>query len=507
MNDKPRLIEVAFPLKQASVASVHEKNVRHGHISTLHIWPARRPLAACRAALLATLLPDPGDPEKRKNLLAKIGGRIVTKTVKDVDEQGNTTVENKEVVDGGLLAWGQEDESSLNDLREKILKFYDGKAPRVLDPFSGGGAIPFEAMRLGCDVKAYDLNPVAWFILKCTLDYPKRFEGKKWPLPSFVLDWPDFVQDFLGGKIKKRKGNNRSHFSDPKQLSLVDLPEADLAWHVRAWGRWVLERARADLSPYYPLLNGEPTVAYLWAKTARDKTNSGRIPLLKTFWLSRKRGRRAALLPIPNPDKSGVTFTILTDADLENPGAIIAKHSFLQEWEVTIEKFAAFLQNGTMNRAGLWSPLSGRPGMIALTMDDLRRQGQLGLLGTQMTAVVVEATKPSGKGTFKRYRLPTEAELDAADVSVEDLENLFEGIPFGPLNEPTPTGGGSGASRAFSIQRYGLMKWGDLFLPRQLFSLGVLLKHTRQAYSLLLSSDGEAAEAIGVSGSLLRPSS
>src|SRR4051794_3054869 len=110
MNDKPRLIEVAFPLKQASIASVHEKNVRHGHISTLHIWPARRPLAACRAALLATLLPDPGDTEKRKDLLAKIGGAIVTKPVEETDEQGNTTVEDKEVVNGGLLAWGQEDE-------------------------------------------------------------------------------------------------------------------------------------------------------------------------------------------------------------------------------------------------------------------------------------------------------------------------------------------------------------------------------------------------------------
>ena len=236
----------------------------------------------------------------------------------------------------------------------------------------------------------------------------KRFEGKKWPLPDFVLEWPDFVQDFLGGKIKKRKGNKKSHFSDPKQLSLVDLPEADLAWHVRAWGRWVLERARADLSPYYPLLNGEPTVAYLWAKTARDKTNSGRVPLLKTFWLSKKRGRRAALLPIPKPDKSGVTFKILTDSDLEKPGAIIAEYSFLQEWEVTAEKFTAFLQEWNDESCRpLEFLLSGRPGMIALTMDDLRRQGQQGLLGTQMTAVVVEATKSSGKGTVKRYRLPT----------------------------------------------------------------------------------------------------
>ena len=77
MDDKPRLIEHAFPLRQASIDSVHEKNVRHGHISTLHMWPARRPLAACRAALIATLLPDPGTPEERKILLEKIGGKVI----------------------------------------------------------------------------------------------------------------------------------------------------------------------------------------------------------------------------------------------------------------------------------------------------------------------------------------------------------------------------------------------------------------------------------------------
>src|ERR1700677_2929917 len=114
MNDKPRLIEVAFPLKQASVASVHEKNVRHRHISTLHTWPARRPLAASRAALLATLLPDPGDPTKRKELLAVIGGEIVTKPVEKTNKSGEKVVEDKELVEGGLLAWGQECDPALD---------------------------------------------------------------------------------------------------------------------------------------------------------------------------------------------------------------------------------------------------------------------------------------------------------------------------------------------------------------------------------------------------------
>ena len=217
MTNSKRLIEVAFPLEQASLASVHEKNVRHGHISTLHIWPARRPLAACRAALLATLLPDPGNAEERQELLDLIGGRVVERTVTEQDDEGNTVSEQKKVVEGGVLAWGQEGAAAMEQLRQQIRDFYGGRAPKVLDPFSGGGAIPFEAMRLGCDVTASDLNPVAWLLLKCSLNYPQQFAGRKWPLPNFVHDWPDFVEDFLAGKMKKRKGESRPHFSDGKQ--------------------------------------------------------------------------------------------------------------------------------------------------------------------------------------------------------------------------------------------------------------------------------------------------
>jgi adenine-specific DNA methylase len=492
MTDQPRLIEVAFPLEQASVASVHEKNVRHGHISTLHIWPARRPLAACRAALLATLLPDPGDPVKRQELLEKIGGRVVTKPVKTTDENGTTYTEDKKVVEGGVLAWGQENDPAMDEFRAMIKEFYRGKAPKVLDPFAGGGAIPLEAMRLGCDVTASDINPVAWLILKCTLDYPQQFAGKKWPLPDFVREWPDFVEDFLDGKVKKRKGKKKPHFSDPQQLQLMKLPEADLAWHVRAWGRWVLERARADLAARYPVVDGEPTVAYLWARTARDKITTGRIPLLKTFWLCKKKGKRVALLPVPKEDGSGVTFNLLNESDLNNTQRIINDFPFLKKWEVTEDKIGDYLNKGTMNRAGVWSPCSGRPGLIALTMDDLRRQGQQGLLGTQMTAVVVEATTPNGKKTFKRYRLPTGDELKAVQVEIEDLEEVFSDVPFGIPDEPLPPVGTLG----FRIPLYGFKKWRDLFTPRQLLALGIFVKHTRRAIEALSRKNEDGAEAI-----------
>src|SRR5690606_34080190 len=138
MNDK-RLIEVAFPLKQASIDSVHEKNVRHGHISTLHIWPARRPLAASRAARIATLLPDPGDKEKRDDILKRLGGTLA-KTLKK-KKMPNGRVEEIEAweTEGGVLNWGRESGPDFEWFRDEIQRVYGGRRPKVLDPFSGGG--------------------------------------------------------------------------------------------------------------------------------------------------------------------------------------------------------------------------------------------------------------------------------------------------------------------------------------------------------------------------------
>jgi len=265
MTDFPRLIEHAFPLKQASLDSVHEKNVRHGHISTLHIWPARRPLAACRAALIATLLPDPGDPEKRRELCEKIGGKVVKKIEKKKMPNGQTVERIKEETEGGILHWGRETENAetLEWFRQEIRKAYGGRAPKVLDPFAGGGAIPLEAMRLGCEATAVDINPVAWFILKCTLEYPQKLAGQTRPLPAFILKNKEFMTAFLKAKgltaaqidrklsdlghKEQGQGGLDLRFDNDDQIL-----QADLAWHVRAWGQWVLDRARRELAQYYP---------------------------------------------------------------------------------------------------------------------------------------------------------------------------------------------------------------------------------------------------------------
>ena len=200
-----RLIEVAFPLEQVSLDSVHEKNVRHGHISTLHIWPARRPLAACRAALIATLIPDPGNAGEREAIYERMAGKVI-ETVRDERVGGRSVARRKRETQGGILHWKREQGEKgtrapdIDWFRSRIRETYGGRAPRVLDPFAGGGAIPLEAMRLGCDVTAVDINPVAWFILKCTLDYPRKLAGETRPLPDFALRDGPFMAAFLKGK-------------------------------------------------------------------------------------------------------------------------------------------------------------------------------------------------------------------------------------------------------------------------------------------------------------------
>ena len=191
-----RLIEVDFPLERVSIDSVHEKNVRHGHISTLHIWPARRPLAACRAALVAALLPDPDNADERREIYRRLAGKMAEKT--GTERRGGRTVERRrQTTEGGILHWGRENGPDLDWFREQIREAHGGRAPRVLDPFAGGGAIPLEAMRLGCEVTAIDINPVAWFLLKCTLDWPQRLAGETLPLPAFARADRDFMAAFV----------------------------------------------------------------------------------------------------------------------------------------------------------------------------------------------------------------------------------------------------------------------------------------------------------------------
>lgn len=474
-EDRPRLIEFAFPIKQASLDSVHEKNVRHGHISTLHIWPARRPLAACRAALIATLLPDPGTPEERQKLVEKIGGKVVQVTQKKKLPNGRVEEVVKEETVGGVLHWGRESSPEMDWFRQEIRKAYGGRAPKVLDPFAGGGAIPLEAMRLGCEATAIDINPVAWFILKCTLEYPQKLAGQTRPLPQFALESPEFMEQFYKGTGKLTKKQLQERLANLR-MDIAEPPEADLAWHVRAWGWWVLQRAKADLERFYPVIDGKPTVAYLWARTVICKNCRATIPLLKTRWLCKKDNKRVLLTMEPNADRTGVVFGIQ-----ENVPRVGGNAAQRREHDKRIGA-------GTMSRSGATCPCCG----TIMEMGDLRVEGQQGRLGTVMTAVVVDG--PHGK----EYRLPTDVETAAATSAGDSLPEVFAHVPFGQPQEPTPTGGGTGASRAFSVQGYGLMRWCDLFIPRQLVTLATFVKHIRSVLEVMPSHGytGEWVEAV-----------
>lgn len=535
-SDK-RLIEVAFPLQQASIDSVHEKNVRHGHISTLHIWPARRPLAASRAALVATLLPDPGDPRKRKEILERLGGRLVEKIEKKKLPSGKTEIIKKYETIGGILHWGRESGPDLDWFRGEIKKAYGGRAPKVLDPFAGGGAIPLEAMRLGCEVTAVDINPVAWFILKCTLEYPQKLAGQKRRLPDFAIADREFMEAFFkaqglkGATLRTQLTKVFGEDGAPQQHQAFDdlepLLEADLSWHVRAWGRWVLKEARKELAPFYPTyasfetldgkapkgkegvlelvpltadgepdiaaLNREfskeylensknprwvakPTVAYLWARTVTCKNCRATIPLLKTRWLCKKPNKRVVLEMTPTADKSGVDFSILQDAPIVGQNAAARR------------EYDKRLGAGTMSRSGATCPCCN----TIMTMEDLRLEGRSGRLGEVTTAVVFDSSR--GKG----YRLPTEKEHTVSASAKDGLVALFSQVPYGLPRESIAGADALG----IRVPLYGTDQWFKLYLPRQLVALGRICLAIRAAHKAVEIDAGDKEWAAGVLASL-----
>ncbi len=223
-----RVIEEELPLKAVNEQSAREKSLRHGHISTMHLWWARRPLAMSRAVVLGTLLPDPGDDASRKKILDLIAAASPF--------EASTKA------------------ATVYPLRQLLAEAYTNGAPKVLDCFAGGGAIPLEALRLGCDTTAIDVNPVAHLIQKCVLEYPQRF-GQPGP-----------------------------------------LGENPLAADFTKWAKWVRERVEPKLTSVFPAAeNGSRPAVYFWARTMRCPNPSCRaeIPLLKDRWLDNSKRRMA----------------------------------------------------------------------------------------------------------------------------------------------------------------------------------------------------------------------
>ena len=414
-----RLAEVDFPIAEVSRQAVREKSIRHGHPSTLHLWWARRPLASSRAVLMALLLPDPCDRhcpaafkrEARRILLAH-DGRPKGWLQEIEPDDGLRRILLKFIAD--FANWDKAANPAYLETSRALVKAAHGEEPPlVVDPFAGGGSIPLEALRVGCEAFASDLNPVACLILKVMLeDIPRH---------------------------------------GPK-----------LAEELREAGRQIKEQAEHELADLYPKdPDGATPIAYLWARTVRcEAPNCGaEMPLMRSFWLCKKPKRRRALRPsvvrrsVGPPEVAFEIFEPTGESDVHAGTVNRAKATCLCCGTVLPPERVRF-------------QLSEQRGGADATFDDAGER----IGGARMTAVVTLKPREAGR----HYRLPTGADYAAvrtsqfrlADVLGEWEEGGKQGLSPVP-DEPTPAGGGSGAGRAFSVQRYGMLRWGDLFTARQ----------------------------------------
>jgi len=412
---KKAFIEESFPVKEISEISAKEKNIRHGHISTLHIWWARRPLASSRATAYASLIPAVNDAVEWNKKI-------------------NQIIE--------LAKW----ENSLNldiinSVRKDILNSNNGKPLRVIDPFSGGGSIPLECLRLGMEVHATEYNPVAVLILKCTLEYPQKY-----------------------GKLNKVKEKGGLWDTEKEINPLVE--------DVKKWGEWVLKEAKNEIGKFYPSdEDGSIAVGYIWVRTipCQNPACNAEIPLMRQFWLAKKENKKVALKPYIKNGK--VEFEIVGQG---NP--------FPRDFEP---------EKGTLSRAVAHCLVCG--GVV----DDntVRRLFQQGKAGQRMVAVVLNASKRQGK----TYRLATEKDLEvfkkAEAYLVEKREKLKEewGIDPVPDEEMPPK-----ETLGFRVQRYGMLKWGDLFNSRQKLALITFTEKVRLTYKKMIEEgyDKEYAKAV-----------
>ena len=279
MTYRKKLIEVALPLDDINREASREKSIHHGHPSTLHLWWARRPLAACRAVLFASLVDDPSSPH------------LADKFPTEADQERERERLFEIIKD--MVKWENiNNEHILEKARAEILKSTDGNPPPVLDPFCGGGSIPLEAQRLGLKGHGSDLNPVAVLITKAMIEIPPRFVGQS-PVN------PDAQKTLKRSETWKGVGG--------------------LTEDVRYYGEWMRNEAEKRIGHLYPKAQlpkedggGTGTVtAWLWARTVEcpNPACGARIPLVKSFWLSKK-GKKTWMQPIVDKAEKTVRFEV-----------------------------------------------------------------------------------------------------------------------------------------------------------------------------------------------------
>ena len=444
MPRRKRLIEAAFPLEEVSADARKDPYRGSPHPQTLHRWWARRPLAACRAFIYASLVDDPDTDAEREELLKEVAELASWKAVRHPEQ----VVRAKS--DGGCGLTGTQ---LLERARRRILDCNDSKPPKLLDPFAGGGAIPLEGLRLGCEVEASDLNPVAVLILKGTVEYPQRYgQPDSRPVPEYIRE------------AAPTKGS-QSSFDDG------DLAEAyrrnPLATDVRYWGNWMLERARQELAEFYPAdPDGSLPVAYLWSRTIPCPSCHAEMPLIRQYWLARKDNKKVSLAPAIDHEDNRVDFRVVEGPDVTGDPA-----------------------EATTSRGDTKCLLCGQVVKAA----QVHEAGRAGNMDARLTAVVLEATGRGGK----RYRAMSKSDLEifaSAELKATELrsQTLLD-LPAIP-NEPVAY-----HPQYMLVREYGLDEWGKLFNGRQLLALTTFARLVGVAHREMIEAGMEAEYAKAVS--------
>ena len=431
MTYRKKLIEVALPLEAINMESAREKSIRHGHPSTLHLWWARRPLAACRAVLWSSLVDDPSSwpdrfptedaQKKERQRLFDILGRITIETDRkgnqkhvvrglvswdDINNPKSGVLEAAQREIARCLAWnkGEEPPAKPDAVREYIAKY----APPAYDPFAGGGSIPLEAQRLGLEAHASDLNPVAVLINKALIEIPPKFRDQ----PPVNPEDRQQIRNWKGAE--------------------------GLAADVRYYGKWIRDEAFRQIGHLYPKVDlpkeqgsGKGTVvAWIWARTVKCPNPACRalIPITRSFQLSSKKNQEAWIEPVVDRSKNPaeVDFRIATGKGVPPEGTVIS-----------------------------------RKGVICLccrvpaSLDYVKAEGQAGQISSKMMAIVVD-------GTNGRTYLPPVHNQQARAFDAEP-----DWFPDAELVKN---------SRYVTPHIYGIEKHSDLYTKRQQSNLSLLRK-------------------------------
>ncbi|MEF8735200.1 MAG: DUF1156 domain-containing protein [Candidatus Accumulibacter necessarius] len=456
MIQKKKLIEVALPLEAINIASAREKSIRHGHPSTLHLWWARRPLAAARAVIFAQMVDDPSahldifptekKQEKERQRLFRI--------IEDLVKWENTTNETvlQQARDEIWQSWRYTCAENADHPRAKEL-FDRYRLPAFHDPFAGGGALPLEAQRLGLESYASDLNPVAVLINKAMIEIPPKFAGKPPVNPDAQRQKAHMDKSWRGAQ--------------------------GLAEDVRYYGQWMRDEAEKRIGHLYPkievtaaMVQERPdlkqyasrkltVIAWLWARTVKSPNPAFAnidVPLASTFMLSTKAGKEAYVEPVI--EGGGYRFTVKVGKPKDAEGA----------------KNGTKLSRGANFRCLMSdAPMSG---------DHVKSEGKAGRMGARLMAIVAEGERG------RVYLAPT-PEMEAIALTAQPEWKPETPLPADMRSHWTPP--------------YGLTTYGDLFTPRQLVALTTFSDLVQEARERVkrdaiaggLPDDGKALEEVG----------